>query len=83
MRSFRRVIGVGFATATAAVAGVVVLSAFTSWWVLFALFGLPPLLMMVCGTTMMATGCSPVGFCADMPCASWPRSDVARATPAR
>jgi hypothetical protein len=40
--------------AAAAVAGVVVLAALTSWWVLFALFALPPLLMMVCGPTMMA-----------------------------
>ena len=29
-------------TAAAAVAGVVVLAALTSWWVLFALFALPP-----------------------------------------
>ena len=39
---------------TAAVAGVVVLAALTSWWVLFALFALPPLMMMVCGPAMMS-----------------------------
>lgn len=83
MHSFRLLIGVCFATATIAVAVVVVLSALTSWWVLFALFGVPPLLMMVGGAAMMAKGGSPAGFCADMPCASWLRGDVARATPAR
>ncbi len=39
--------------AAAAVAGVVILAALTSWWVLFALFALPPLMMMVCGPVMM------------------------------
>ena len=39
--------------AATAVAGVVVLAALTTWWALFALFALPPLLMMVCGPMMM------------------------------
>lgn len=36
-------------TAAVGVAGVVVLAALTSWWVLFALFALPPLMMIVWG----------------------------------
>jgi hypothetical protein len=32
---------------------------------------------------MMATGGSFARLCADMPCASWLRGDVARATPLR
>lgn len=35
--------------ASAVVAGVVVLAALINWWVLFALFALPPLMMMVFG----------------------------------
>lgn len=80
VRSFRLLIGLCFAAATATVAGVVVLAALTSWWVLFALFGVPPLVMLVCGAAMMATGGSLARSCADMPCASWPRGDVAWAT---
>jgi len=68
--------------AAAAVAGVVVLAALTSWWVLFALFALPPLLMMVCGPVMMTAMSGPrgSGFAAAGWCAPWRRSDVGRAT---
>ncbi len=44
-----------FLIGVAATAGIVVLSAFTSWWVLFALFGaLPPLMMAGCLAMMSA-----------------------------
>ena len=69
--------------AAAAVTVVVVLAALTSWWLLFALFALPPLMMMVGGPAMMATGGSFARFCAQMPCASWFRNDMGRATPHR
>lgn len=46
---------------TAAVAGVVVLAALISWWVLFALFALPPLLMMFYGPMMMTAMGDPTG----------------------
>ena len=59
------------------------LAALTSWWLLFALFALPPLMMMVGGAAMMATGGSFARFCAQMPCGSWLRNDIARATPLR
>ena len=67
--------------AATAVAGVVVLAALTSWWVLFALFALPPLMMMVCGPVMMtamrglSSNGSPWGWCA-----RWRRSDLGCAT---
>jgi hypothetical protein len=83
VKSFPVLFGVCFAIAAAAVAGVVVLSALTSWWVLFALFGVPPLLMMAFGAAMMTTGGSFARFCAEMPCASWLRGDAAPATPLR
>jgi hypothetical protein len=71
----------GFAAA-AAVTGVIVLAALTSWWVLFGLFALPPLMMMVCGPAMMTAMRGPMGsgFCAPRWCAPWLRSDVGRAT---
>jgi formate hydrogenlyase subunit 4 len=69
-----------FLAAAAAVAGVVVLSAFTSWWVLFGLFAVPPV---ACSAAMLTTGASFARFGAEMPCASWWRDDIARATPAR
>jgi hypothetical protein len=76
---------VGPIVAAAAVAGVVVLAALTSWWVLFALFALPPLMMMVCGPVMMSAMHSPAdaGFPAAGWCPPWRRSDVDRATWAR
>jgi hypothetical protein len=71
----------GFAAA-AAVTGVVVLAALTSWWVLFALFALPPLMMMVCGPVMMTAmrGSIGTGFCAPRWCAPWLGSDPGRTT---
>jgi hypothetical protein len=69
--------------AAAAVAGVIVLAALTSWWLLFALFALPPLMMIVGGPAMMATGGWFGRFCAQMPCASWFRTDIGRPTPHR
>jgi hypothetical protein len=83
VKSFSVLLGLCFTVAAAAVAGVVVLSAFTSWWVLFALFGVPPLMMMVCGAAMLTMGDSFARFCADTPCASWLRDDVAHARPLR
>jgi hypothetical protein len=69
-------------TAAAAVAGVVVLAALTSWWVLFALFALPPLMMMVWGPVMMTTmrGRADEGFAAGGWCPPWHRSEVDPAT---
>jgi hypothetical protein len=57
----------------AAAAGIVVLSALTSWWVLFALLALCPLLMLVCGVTLMSamSGRMGSGLCAVGPCGSW------------
>lgn len=68
--------------AAAAVAGIVVLAALTSWWVLFALFALPPLLMMVCGPVMMTAMRSSMGhgFSAAGWCAPGRSSEVDRAT---
>ena len=83
MKSFRVLLGLFFAVAALAVVGIVVLSVFTSWWVLFALFGVPPLLMMVGGVAMATRGGSFARFCADMSCASWLREDVAHAAPLR
>ena len=73
---------VGPILAAAAVAGVVVLAALTSWWVLFALFALPPLMMMVCGPVMLTAMCGPggSGFPAAGWCPRWRRSEVDRAT---
>ena len=68
MQSFRLFFGLCVAAAAAAVAGVVVLSAFTSWWVLFALFGVPPLSMLAGGAALVATGGSFSHLCARMPC---------------
>jgi hypothetical protein len=76
--SARILIATTFVTAAAAVTGVVVLSAFTSWWVLFALFGVPPLLMMVGAAGMMTTDRSLGRLCAAMPCAAWFDSGLAR-----
>jgi hypothetical protein len=78
MKSFRALLGVCLPLVAAAVAGVIILSALTSWWVLFALFGVPPALMMVSGAVMLRTGGSFARFCAEMPCASWLRGDGAR-----
>jgi hypothetical protein len=85
MQSFRALFGAFIVTAVAAVTGVVVLSAFASWWALFALFSVPPLLMMVGGVAMMtargrpiAAGCVRAG-----PCGPWSRSDRDHATPLR
>ena len=66
--------------AAAAAAGVVVLAALTSWWVLFALFALPPLMMMVCGPVMMTAMRGPTGrgFLAAGWCPPWRRSDIDR-----
>ena len=71
----------GFAF-TAGVTGVVVLAALTSWWVLFALFALPPLMMIVCGPVMMTAMRGPTGnpFWVPRWCAPWLRSDVGRTT---
>lgn len=71
--------------AAAAVAGVVVIASLTSWWVLFALFALPPLLMMVCGPLMMTAmrGRARRGFPAAGSCPPWRRSDFDRAMWAR
>lgn len=68
--------------ATAEVAGVVVLAALTTWWVLFALFALPPLMMMICGPLMMTAmrGSMGPGFSAAGWCASRPGSEVDLAT---
>ena len=68
--------------AAAAVVGVVVPAALTSWWVLFALFALPPLLMTVCGSVMMTAMRRPMGsgFGTAGSCPPWRRSDVDRAT---
>ena len=82
---FRRLVVfmvVGPVVAAAAVAGVVVLAALTSWWVLFALFALPPLMMMVCGPVMMTAMRVPAGsgFPAAGSCSPWRRSDLVRAT---
>jgi hypothetical protein len=71
VQSLRVLFGLSFALAAVAVAGVVVLSALTSWWLLFALFGVPPLLMMVCGAALLRTGGSFARFCAGIPCTSW------------
>ena len=71
--------------AATAVASVVVIAALTSWWVLFALFALPPLMMMVCGPVMMTAMRSPAssGLPAAGWCPPWRRTDVDRATWAR
>jgi hypothetical protein len=68
--------------AAAGVTGVVVLAALASWWVLFALFALPPLMMMVCGPVMMSAMRGPIGssYWASRWCAPWLRSDVGRST---
>lgn len=81
MKSLRALLAVCFVLCAAAVAGILVLAAFTSLWLLFALFAVPPLLMIVCGATMMTTGGSFTRFCTDMPCASWFQGDNARPTP--
>lgn len=81
MKSFRVLFAVCFVLCAAAVAGIVVLSAMTSWWVLFALFAVPPLLMLVCGATMMTTGGSFARVCTGMPCPRWLKDDIARTTP--
>jgi hypothetical protein len=67
----------------AATAGLVVLSALTSWWVLFALFGVFPLLMMAGCRAMTGMG-RPMGggLCTAGPCGSWLRSDGGHATSA-
>lgn len=67
--------------AATAVAGVVVLAALTSWWVLFALFALPPLLMMVGGPVMMTAMRGPrrSGSLWEW-CAPWRRSGLDSAT---
>ena len=76
---------VGPIIAAAAVAGVVVLAALTNWWVLFALFALPPLMMMVCGPVMMSAmrGSMGHGFSAAGWCAPRRRSEVDRANSIR
>lgn len=63
-------------TAAAAVTGVVLLATLTSWWVLFALSALPPLMMMVWGPVMMTAmrGRMASGFLGW--CPPWHRSDV-------
>lgn len=53
-------------------AGVVVLAALTSWWALFALLALFPLLMVVCGLAMTSAMRGHTGRCAAGRCA--PRS---------
>ncbi len=64
-----------------ATGGVVVLSAFTSWWVLFALFGvLPPLMMAGCLAMVGAIrGRIGIGSCFAGPCARWFDAGVDRA----
>lgn len=59
--------------AVAATAGVIVLSAASSWWVLFALFGvLPPLMMVGCLAMMGAIrGRIGIGSCFAGPCVRW------------
>jgi hypothetical protein len=73
---------VGPIVAAAVVVGVVVLAALTSWWVLFALFALPPLMMMVCGPVMMTAmrGSTGSGFSAAGWCPPWRGSEVDRTT---
>ena len=73
---------VGPILAAAAVVGTVVLAALTSWWVLFALFALPPLMMLACGPVMMAAMRGPrsSGFSAAGWCPPWRRSDLDSAT---
>ena len=73
---------VGALIVTAAAAGVVVLAALTSWWALFALLALCPLLMMVCGLAMMTAMRGPrgSGLCAAGPCTPWRSADLGRAT---
>jgi hypothetical protein len=68
--------------AAAGVAGAVVLAALTSWWVLFALFALPPLMMVVWGPVMMTAMRGPIGsgYWAPRWCAPWLRSDAGRTT---
>lgn len=78
-QSFRVFAGV-FLFAAVAAAGVVTLSAFTSWWVLFALIGVPPVTM---AGAMVATGGSFARLCAEMPCMSWCRDAFASTSPAR
>lgn len=58
----------------------VVLAALTNWWVLFAPFGLPPLLMMVFGPVMMTATRGPMGsgFAAGAWCGPWRGSEVDR-----
>jgi hypothetical protein len=70
--------GVVVAVATA---GIVFLSAFTSWWVLFALFGvLPPLMMLGCLAMMSAIrGRITIGSCFAGPCTRWFDAGVGRA----
>jgi hypothetical protein len=68
--------------AAAGTAGIVVLSAFTSWWVLFALFAvLPPLMMVGCLAMMSAMrGWIGIGGCSPGPCARWLGAGAGRAT---
>jgi hypothetical protein len=68
--------------AAAGVAGVVVLAALTSWWVLFALFALPPLMMVACAPVMMTAMRGSLGsaFWDARWCALWLRSDLDRTT---
>jgi Flp pilus assembly protein TadB len=74
------VFAVGALVVTAVVAGVVVLSALASWWVLFGLFAVFPLMMLFCGAAMMTARRGPLGggFWMAGPCASWLRDDVGR-----
>ena len=78
MKSSRVLFAVCFVLCTAAVAGIVVLAALTSWWLLFALFAVPPLLMLVFGATMMTTRGPLARLCTDAPCAPWLKDDIAR-----
>jgi cation transporter-like permease len=67
----------------AAAAGIVVLAALTTWWALFALLALCPLMGLVCGAAMVSGmgGRMGSGLCGGDWCAAWMRGDAGRATP--
>jgi hypothetical protein len=67
----RLAFGVCVAVTVAVVADVVFIAAFTSWWLLFALVGVLPLLMMVCGARFVRTGGSFARRCAELPSMPW------------
>lgn len=81
-RLSRQLAAAALVFAFAAGAGVIVLSAFTSWWVLFALFAvLPPLMMAGC-LAMMSSMRRRIGFgpCFAGPCVRWLDTGSGRAT---